>query len=255
VARKKKQEEGGGDSFTVMFTSLSIILLAFFILLNSMGTIKEDRVKAAIGSLTATFSAFGSGPLFPRADAVITIGEQLAVVAHGSGRMLKKTIDEMLVKEGVGDEVDLVEDGGDMLLMFKDQIIFDSGRAYIKPQMTEIIKVLAGFIGQVECPVVVEGHTDNIPIHTARFPSNWELSTARAGAVVRRLLESYSIDAHKLSGQGHGEFKPRVSNDTPENRAVNRRVVVRFVGMAAAEKEKAAGGKDLGNKSGPETGI
>jgi len=228
-----------------MFTSLSIILLAFFILLNSMATMEEKRVKAALGSLTAVFSGFGTGPLFPRADSLVTIGEELAMRAGGPGRELKKKVDDMLAEEGLGEKVELVEDKDDLLLVFKDHILFDSSQAYIKPQMTDVLEVISGFVSTTDFPLVVEGHTDNNPISTARFPSNWELSTARAGAVVRRLVEVHGVDAHKISGVGCGEFKPIAANDTPENRAKNRRVVLRFAGMAKAEREKIDANKDI----------
>jgi chemotaxis protein MotB len=240
LARRKTQDEAGGtSSFTVMFTSLSIILLAFFILLNSMATIEEVRVKEALGSITRVFSGFGAGPIFPRADSLVAIGENLAFVAEGPGRELKKKVEEMLKGEGMDEEIELVEDGEDILLVFPSYLLFDSGQAYLKPHMNEILKVVAGFIKASGYVVTVEGHTDNVPIHSALFPSNWELSTARAGAVVRRLLELHGINPKKVAGIGFAEFRPVVPNDTPENRAKNRRVALRFEGMALKEGEFA----------------
>lgn len=239
MARKEKQEEGGSSSFTVLFTSLSIILLAFFILLNSMATIEEERVKKALGSLTKVFSGLGGGPIFPQADSLISLGEEIALLSDGPGEALKKKAEELLAKQGEKVGLELVYDGDDVLLVFPSHVLFDSGRAFLKPAMTEVLQLLAGFIRRIPYPVVIEGHTDTQPINTLQFPSNWELSTARAGAVLRHLLEVHDIDPQSVSGVGHGDSRPVAPNDTVENRAKNRRVVVRFVGMGEDEKRGA----------------
>jgi len=238
VARKSKGEEAKGDAFTVMFTSLSMILLAFFILLNSMATIDSKKIRKALGSLTSVFSGSGSGPLVQFGDDIITIGEELGLRADGPGKLAKKIIDKQLSDEGVTEQVVYEIDGDDVLLVFSDHICFDSGQAHLKPIMDKILETIAGVIVHTRAPTVVEGHTDSNPISTAIFPSNWELSTARAGAVARHLIEKLNIDPDEISCEGHGEFKPVADNATPEGRAANRRVVIRFKGLAAEEKGK-----------------
>jgi len=255
VARKRAQVSGGGDSFTVLFTSLSILMLAFFILLNSMATMQDTRVKKALGSLTKAFSGFGGGSFFPQGDSLVTIGEELALLAEGPDQALKKKAEELIRAAGEDAELELVHDGDGIVLVFPDRILFDSGAAFLKPAMTDVLLLLAGFVRRIPYPVVVEGHTDNQPISTLRFPSNWELSTARAGAVVRRLLESHKIDASSLSGVGFGEYRPVAPNDTPENRAKNRRVAVRFVGMGEEKNKKQATTPKNGGEPLPHPGV
>ena len=87
----------------------------------------------------------------------------------------------------------------------------------------------------------VEGHTDNLPINTPRFPSNWELSTARATSVIRYLIEEENLDPERLSAAGYGEYRPIDANDTPEGRARNRRVdlVILRLGLTSAEPSGA----------------
>lgn len=235
MSRRGKIAEPPSNSFQVMFTSLAVILLAFFILLNSLASLDDKRQRKALGSLTAVFSGLGTGPLVPRGGALLEIGDQMGVAAEGAGQLAKKIIDKILVEEGLSEQMEYIVDGNDVLLLFADHIVFDLGKAVLKTRMTQILEVIAGVIRQTGRLVVVEGHTDNVPIHTVLYESNWELSTARAGAVVRYLIEDLEVPPDEVSGEGRGEFKPIADNSTPEGRAKNRRVVIRFVGLAAEE--------------------
>ena len=111
----------------------------------------------------------------------------------------------------------------------KDAILFESGRAELKPEGIEVLKKLEGLISDFDNELVIEGHTDNVPMTSGRFPSNWELSTARAVTVVRYLSESLDIDPGRLSAVGYGEYRPIKPNDTAENRAANRRVNILII--------------------------
>jgi hypothetical protein len=101
---------------------------------------------------------------------------------------------------------------------------FDSGSADIKPDAEAAIARIAVILRDHRCLTRIEGHTDNIPIHTAQFASNWELSTARATGMVRGLVEKYGITPSLLSAAGYAEFRPAASNDSDEGRQLNRRV-------------------------------
>jgi chemotaxis protein MotB len=100
------------------------------------------------------------------------------------------------------------------------------------------VRKVGTIIEDSPCPVRVEGHTDDLPIRTQRFPSNWELSTARAVSVLRYFQEVCRIPPEKLSAAGFSQFHPEFPNDTPEHRAANRRVVITFL---PPEKETGAG--------------
>ena len=102
--------------------------------------------------------------------------------------------------------------------------MFDLGQADLKPEALEILDHLAEVLKQIPNPVRVEGHTDNWPINNERFPSNWELSTARATNVVRQLIEEHGLDPSSFRPRGYGEYRPLAPNDTEDNRALNRRV-------------------------------
>jgi chemotaxis protein MotB len=111
-------------------------------------------------------------------------------------------------------------------LSFKDQVLFDFGKAEINPTGFAFLDQIADALDKIPYAVRVEGHTDNVPIRTRRFPSNWELSVARAVNVVKYFAEVGNIDPKRLSAVGYGESRPVAANDTSSNRAKNRRVEI-----------------------------
>ena len=108
----------------------------------------------------------------------------------------------------------------------KDFLLFDFGKADINPGGLAFLDKMATLIHKIPHPVRVEGHTDNVPIHTARFPSNWELSIARAVSVVKYIAGSGKINPQRLSAVGYGETRPLVPNDSAVHRTRNRRVEI-----------------------------
>jgi len=107
----------------------------------------------------------------------------------------------------------------------KDSILFSSGSADTSEQAQKIFDVVASIVKGYANPIQVEGFTDNIPINSPRYPTNWELSTARASAIVK-YLAAQGVAPERLSAVGYGEYQPTATNDTPEGRAQNRRVTV-----------------------------
>ena len=111
-------------------------------------------------------------------------------------------------------------------LSFEDQVLFDFGQAAINPAGFVFLDKIADVLRKIPYAVRVEGHTDNVPIQTRRFPSNWDLSVARAVNVVKYFAEVSKIDPKRLSAVGYGESRPVAPNDTFSNRAKNRRVEI-----------------------------
>ncbi len=116
-----------------------------------------------------------------------------------------------------------------ILIRLENEVLFDSGKADIKPAAIQSLDKIAEILKDIPNSIRVEGHTDNIPINTERFPSNWELSTQRALAVVSYLIEKVGIDPARLSAAGYGESRPLVANDSAAARARNRRVEILVV--------------------------
>ncbi len=140
---------------------------------------------------------------------------------------------------------------GKLTVTIMDRILFDSGEADLKPEGEEVLKKVALILSEhTNLTVHVIGHTDNVPIRPSarnRFPSNWELSTARATAAVRYLVQM-GVDPHRLGAVGYGEFRPIADNSTPEGRARNRRIAITIMSdaMAGADTVPFAVTNDMG---------
>jgi len=112
-----------------------------------------------------------------------------------------------------------------LIINIDDKVLFDSGSASLKPEVRHTLELIADILIRFEkSKIVIEGHTDNVPIHTRRFRNNWQLSNERALSVLEYILEKSALDPRRFSAQGFGEFHPVAENDTPQNRQLNRRV-------------------------------
>lgn len=134
---------------------------------------------------------------------------------------------------------------GKLTVNILDRVLFDSGEAELKPDGAVVLRQVVGFLTQhPSLKVHVIGHTDNVPIKAAarsRFPSNWELSSARANAAVRFMAEQTGVDPRRLGAVGYGEFRPVADNATPEGRARNRRIAITVLSEALVGAEVPAG--------------
>jgi flagellar motor protein MotB len=141
----------------------------------------------------------------------------------------KKEVEQAMKAEKVATEVKVTKDGMTITLEENgENVFFESGQAELSPRMDEILTKITPMLRKLAVEghdIVVEGHTDDIPIHNAQFASNWELSSGRATAVVQHMIQSLNMPPEHMAAIGYGEFHPLVPNDTDEHRAKNRRVV------------------------------
>ncbi|MFA6003183.1 MAG: flagellar motor protein MotB [Elusimicrobiota bacterium] len=154
-----------------------------------------------------------------------------------------KQVQEMLDKGELKGEVKVDREGLKISLEEQGQMsFFDSGSADTTPAMETMVGKIVPVLRKLaeKQDVIVEGHSDNLPIRNEYFDSNWELSTARATSVARMLIDKYELPPGHVGAIGYGEFRPVVPNDTPENRAKNRRVVF-FVKNAPFESKSPPG--------------
>ena len=124
------------------------------------------------------------------------------------------------------------EDRGLIVSIMSEGVLFDLGSAVLRPQGAIVLDQLAAVIAAVPNQIVVEGHTDNVPIATAQYPSNWELSTARATAVLRYLVEARGVPKERIAAAGYGEQRPVADNASPDGRSRNRRVDIAVLAEA-----------------------
>lgn len=228
MAKKEKQEleEMTAPFWMVTFSDLVTLLMVFFILILSFSTIQLEKFK---GAMTSFKGALGIMPddtsVLPSLSpnfSTQNVTEKYEVVE--SMDELEQTLKEM----GLEDVVSLEFDGTGVIVRIGDDLLFSSGKAAVKRRANPVLDaVIAAFKGKYK-DIFVEGHTDNVPIRSSKFPSNWELSSSRALNVVKYLNRVGKIKAKNLAAVGHGEHRPLVPNSSRENRAKNRRVEIYF---------------------------
>jgi chemotaxis protein MotB len=219
-------------SFTVLMTSLSVLLLAFFILLNSMAVIDNRKIRMALGSLRGTFGVVegGMGKMLGGSDSAGGAGVRMWTYAsrynlsEGNAGESLEAFEEMMKETDLEEhmEISVTEEGTRISL--EGDVLFPSGSAELTDRGCEVLDGIATIIRSMDRPVRIEGHTDDVPIHTEAYPSNWDLSTTRAVNVLRYFIEDKAIPPQRLSAEGFSDTRPRFPNDSETNRAKNRRV-------------------------------
>lgn len=225
MARKKQEEaKPGAPAWLATYGDMMTLCLCFFVLLFSFSTIDAEKFKAVAESLQGALGVFESGPTI---SIIPNVNDYPNDIPDDEGidyRELYEDIKRKLDEKGLQNSVTLVINERGLLIRFLDNVLFPSGSAELKVDSREIIDMLADVVKKNDNSVRIEGHTDNVPIRTGKFPSNWELSTARAVNVVRYLIEIRGIAPDKLSAAGYGEYHPIEKNDNADGREKNRRV-------------------------------
>jgi chemotaxis protein MotB len=224
----KTGDSNSGAGWEIVYSGFILIMLCFFIMLCSFSTMEQAKIMRFVDSFTNAVSFFPSGTSFesgnvimPKSPGMVTSRSELA--------KLFEDLNTLSDRFNLKDEIELLFSREGLVMRLSEHTLFDSGAATISPQALPLLEKMGTLVSQTTHIIRIEGHTDNVPIRTAMFPSNWELSTARAVNVLRYFIEHHSIDSLRLSAEGFGEFHPLVANDTPENRDKNRRVEVIFI--------------------------
>jgi chemotaxis protein MotB len=250
MARKKKHPEHvNHERWLVSYADFITLLFAFFVVMFAVSQVDSKKV----GRFTQSFKeALEWAPLTQKSgggggDRVIA--ELSAMANHtrpswsysNEKKSIKKNLGERLGKVPSLSGLNILEVHGELVLRLPEKLMFDRGEAAISPGGKEALDAIADELRTRPVRIRVEGHTDATPIHTARFPSNWELSMARAMAVVRFCLETAKIEPGRLAAAGYGEYHPVGSNDSAEGRAQNRRVDLIVVADFEHEGDLAQG--------------
>ena len=223
---KSKGSSGGG--WEIVYSGFVLILLCFFIMLSSFSTMEEAKVMQFVKSFASAISILPGGVKFEEGDAVLS--ESLDMVDNKAE--LAKVFDwlEKLANEfNLEDEIKLSLTQEGIVMQMSEYALFNLGEADITAEAVPMLQKVGSIISKTDYLIRIEGHTDNLPIHTERFPSNWELSTARAVNVLRYFIKNHKIDSRRLVAEGFSEFHPLAENDTPQNRSKNRRVEIIFI--------------------------
>lgn len=230
--KKKKKEEVNTNGWMDTYADTITLLLTFFILLYSISSVDSQKLNALSEALKESLK--GSTEITELEnieDLKVDISE---ITENTKYEDLSEKLNEIIENNGLTEVIKIREEDDGIVLQLDETILFDSGKAELKEYSKEVLDIITTVITSIDNDVLVEGNTDNVPIKSHIFPTNWELSTARAVSVVRYFVESKELDPTRFSVKGYGEFKPLVENDTPENKATNRRVDILIV----EQKEK-----------------
>ncbi len=251
MARKKKkhgeEEHENMERWLVSYADFITLLFAFFVTMYSMSRVDEKKMGSAVESLQRALGSVMPIQMTHKepgvfSNQVVPIHFSISPPIEGKayspdGRALIKMAED--IKKGIEDvskgktvkpgsnmanQIKFILEKRGLVIRVSEHIFFNSGEAFIRPDMEPVLNVLAQTIEKIPNHIRIEGHTDNVPINTPRFPSNWELSTARATMIVRYLLDHFRFDPDRLSATGYAEFRPVDTNSTPEGRLQNRRV-------------------------------
>jgi len=244
VAKKKKvAKKVETPAWLATFGDMMSLLLAFFVLLFSFSSIQESKFQAAMASMQGALGVLETYPTIPIHDNFEHLPD-LQRTLEG----VKKKVEE--IKENIealkrSDEVKVSRNEEGLAIRLDSRFLFDLSSATLRSEAFEVLDGVMGSLKDLPNEVRVEGHTDNLPINSSTFPSNWELSTARAAAIIR-YFESKGMDPRRMSAVGYGEWRPVVRNDSPENRQKNRRVEIFVDLMSPSENSPTQIGQSGG---------
>jgi chemotaxis protein MotB len=260
--RKKQPEHANHERWIVSYADFITLLFAFFVVMYSVSSVNEGKYRVLSQTLTTAFQETGrslepiqvgdqqqqSGEMIgAEQSALIEIDDRIGPGTYDDSgesdsamnlpsdegqrmRFLAATIEDMLEPYVEQDLVDVSFTENRVRVNMKDKMLYASGSAHLSNTAVTALRDISRVLATVPNAIQVEGNTDNRPIHTEEFPSNWELSAARAASVVH-LLTRMGVDPSRLSAIGYGEHRPSASNDTEAGRAKNRRVTLVIMGM------------------------
>ncbi len=234
----------GSMRWLLTYADLITLLMVFFIVLYSISQMDKAKYIQLAQALQASFlrsnvsnSLLDVSPTPADSEARLpktaanslegARGPGLQEARRAEGLRLQEVariVQRELKAAGLAGKVTIRLEEQGLVVSFPELIFFDRGYADLKPASRDILHRIAPVLAGIPNDLAVEGHTDDLPINTARYPSNWELSVARAVAVARYLAEREGLPPGRLSATGYGEWRPRFPNDTEDNRARNRRV-------------------------------
>lgn len=228
MSRRKRapKESGGGGDWITTYSDLVTLLLCFFVLLFSMSAIDAGKFRQLMNGFQG-----GAGVL--QGGTAIDMGQFDFITDEYDETELKELLEaltEYADTVGVGDMITVEVEERGIVIRFMDSVFFDSGSAEVKTGSFEMLNAVADLLNEEKLSsrqIKIEGHTDSDPIrYSKKYPTNWELSSARATNVLRYLIEVGNVDGGRLSSSGYSHYRPVKPNTTPENKAQNRRVDV-----------------------------
>lgn len=261
MARKKPHEEHENlERWLVSYADFITLLFAFFVVMYAISSVNEGKYRVLSDTLVSAFRDT------PTSDKIVRLETRQAEILSGSGhpvgrappqpihvkpeqqqmadkmkKVAKSVLEAMqpLIQNG---QVRVIQSPKGVTVEINASVLFKSGEAVLQPQSMETLVAVAKVLAQTDNAVQVEGHTDNVPIRSPVFPSNWELSSARAGSVVR-LFSELGVPPERMMAIGYADNRPLDTNATVDGRGRNRRVNVLILNETPMQEREIARGE------------
>ncbi len=223
--REPEEEKVDTDGWMATFADLLSLMLTFFVLLFAMKSVDQGKLEETLGY----FRQGGIGVLRSGTDIPISPPDTSLFDPRVMKEFTPQQVQDMFDTTRLHSKVSFRKENEDIVISVSSKILFFSGQSEIRPEANEVLDEIVRITQGASYDIQIRGHTDNQAISTTRYESNWELSVARAGSVVRYLLKDGKLRPERFSIVGYGDSRPLVDNDTPENRGKNRRVDIVFL--------------------------
>ncbi len=225
------------DRWLLTYADLITLLLAFFIIMFSMSHLDAKRFGNVSRALSGVLSGESKNLLEPDYDTEDGSGP----LKINRNRVMLRSLEQKAFQQGLDNkkfDAEITERG--LVIHIMESALFKPGGAKLSNSALRILDLVASELDSIPNHIRVEGHTDNSPISTGKYPSNWELSAARATEVVRYFINAHELTGQRISALGYGQYRPIRPNNTAENRAMNRRVDVVVLTYSLSRKEPSS---------------
>jgi len=230
VAKRKKADEVSAPLWCLSYGDMVTNMLCFFVMLFAFSTLDSPKKRQESESRDELYHAVFSINVSQGANQWLTPGGKGIVLTPATRKseipLIVKNVKSKLARVPLADRLRVLAEDQMVKIQIPANVLFESGSASMKKGAEEILTALVPVIGTIENYVRVDGHTDDLPAKNTVYPSNWELSTARACSVVRFFVDEMNLDAGRFSAQGYADNRPKELAATPEAREANRRVEI-----------------------------
>lgn len=284
---KAKKGGGGAPAWIVTFADLMSLLLTFFVLLLSFSSMEVNEFKKLAGAMRESFGLQSFDRLagfieleggivgteaktvmalpLPEADMPEKIGpeppieedlpeaeepaQEVPDMQEEASRRTFNDIQTVLADEIASDVMDVIRAGNVTVVRFPDKVSFPSGSGELKPEFLPVLDKFLTVLEDSDGQIIISGHTDDVPISTEQYRSNWDLSAGRAASVAHYIIDYTSIDPSRITVQGYADSRPLVPNDSVDHRAKNRRVEITIQTVTEGGEGQSGGGAGDGNSA------
>ena len=226
MSNNPQHQQTGTGGWQIVYTGFILIMLCFFIMLTSFASLQDSKITRFANSFSNAVSVFSGGRSLESGETMIN-ADSMVLSKNDRIALLFEKVKLIGQQNGLG-HISLRRSQRGIIMTLADNTLFESGNAGLSKSSYTLLNKISAMINKMDVHVDIEGHTDDRPIQTDAYPSNWELSTARAVNVLRYLVSEGKVKSERLSAVGLSKYHPMVPNSTSGNKAKNRRVEIIF---------------------------